>query len=70
MRFGVFRLSYKTQKEAGAGDTIKYTYKLVYKDGLGNQLVVSGTEDDYEAAELGEVLPWNRLLRQETLEAT
>lgn len=67
MRFGVFRLVYKTKKEEDKGDAVEYTFKLVYKDGLGNKLEVKGTEDDFETAEVGEVFPWKSVARQETL---
>lgn len=68
MRFGVFKLAYKTAKEIEDGDAVKFTYRLVYKDDLGNQLIVNGTEDDYEVSELGEILPWKSVFRQGTLE--
>jgi len=68
MRFGVFTLAYKTAKEIEDSGAVKYTYRLVYKDDLGNQLIVNGTEDDYTVAELGEVLPWEKVFRQRTLE--
>jgi len=67
MRFGVFTLAFKTAREAEDGEAVKYTYRLVYKDKLGNQLTVVGTEDDYEVAELGEPLPLERVIRQSTL---
>ncbi|TKJ25400.1 MAG: hypothetical protein CEE41_04300 [Hadesarchaea archaeon B3_Hades] len=67
MRFGVFRLATKTAKEAEVADVVKVTYRLVYRDGLGNQLTVAGTEDDYKALELGDALPWESVVRQSTL---
>ena len=67
MRFGVFRLATKTAKEAEVNDIVKITYRLVYRDGLGNQLTVVGTEDDYKQLELGDILPWEAVLRQSVL---
>lgn len=68
MRFGVFKLSYKTAKEVVDGEAVKYIYRLIYKDDLGNLLNVNGTEDDWTVAEVGEALPWDSVLRQKTLE--
>jgi len=68
MRFGVFRLAYKTAKESEDGEAVKFTYRLVYRDNLGNQLTVEGTEDDYACAELGEIMPWETVTRQKTIE--
>ena len=68
MRFGVFKLAYKTSKAVVDGEAVKYIYRLVYKDNLGNILNVNGTEDDWEVAEVGEILPWEKVLRQKTLE--
>lgn len=67
MRFGVFRLATKTAKEAEVAEVVKVTYRLIYRDGLGNTLTVTGTEDDYEGSELGDILPWEAVLRQGTL---
>lgn len=68
MRFGVFKLSYKTAKEVVDGEAVKYIYRLIYKDGLGNMLNVNGTEDDWTVAEVGEILPWKTVFRQATIE--
>ena len=68
MRFGVFKLAYKTSKEIVDGEAVKQIYRLVYKDALGNLLNVNGTEDDWTVAEVGEVLPWKTVSRQRTLE--
>lgn len=68
MRFGVFKLAYKTSKELVDGEAVKYIYRLIYKDSLGNLLNVNGSEDDWTCAEVGEVLPWDSIIRQKTLE--
>jgi len=68
MRFGVFKLVYKTAKVAPDGDAVKYTYRLVFRDGFGNQFSVNGTKTDYEIAEVGDPLPWESVIRQSTLQ--
>jgi len=68
MRFGVFKLAYKTSKEIVDDEDVKHIFRLVYKDGLGNLLNVNGTEDDWECAEVGEVIPWEKVFRQKSLE--
>lgn len=68
MRFGVFHLAYKTMREAEDGDAVKITWRLVYRDDLGNQLTVAGTEDDFAVAEVGETLPWGMVFRQTQLQ--
>ena len=68
MRFDVFKLAYKTSKETLDGEAVKYIYRLVYKDGLGNKLNVNGTEDDWRDIEIGEALLWDRVIRQKNLE--
>lgn len=67
MRFGVFRLATKTTKETEVAEEVKVTYRLMYRDGFKNTLTVTGTEDDYEGSELGDILPWEAVLRQNTL---
>ena len=68
MRFDVFKLAYKTSKEALDGEAVKYIYRLIYKDGLGNKLNVNGTEEDWRDIEIGEALLWDHVIRQRTLE--
>jgi len=69
MRFGIFMLFSKTKKEAESkdGEYVTTTYRLVYKDDLGNLMTVKGTEDDYVCAEIGEALPWKIVTRQKQL---
>ena len=67
MRVGVFRLAYKTKKETDDPDEIICSYKLVYKDNLGNQITLKGSEDDYEGTEPGAILDLKDIIRQTTL---
>ena len=68
MKFGVFKLAYKTAKELVDGEAVKHIYRLIYKDSLGNLLSVNGTEDDWRVTEVGEILQWEAITRQKTLE--
>lgn len=67
MRFDVFKLVYKTSKEIMDDEAVKYIYRLVYKDGLGNKLNVRGDEEDWRDIEIGEPLLWDRVIRQTNL---
>ena len=67
MRVGIFRLAYKTRKEVDDDEEIICSFKLVYKDDLGNQIILKGSVGDYEGTEPGTILNLEDILRQTTL---
>ncbi len=67
MNVGVFRLAYKTLKVTDHDVEVIYSYKLVYKDDLGNQIILKGSLGDYEGAEPGAILNLEDILRQTSL---
>ena len=67
MRVGVFRLAYKTMKEEDDPDRVIRTFKLVFKDDLGNSVKINASLSDYEGTEPGDILELEHLFRQTTL---
>ena len=70
MIVGVFRLAYKTIKVSEGEPGFKYSYRLVWKDDLGNTISIKGSEDDYDSYAVGAILLLDSILRQTTMPYT
>ena len=68
MRFGVFELASKRHSVKEVKEELVDTFVLRFRDGLGNVLEVAGTEDDFDTYEPGDILRWQMVFKQSTLD--